>query len=197
MAAAIILGITVIVSAAGLWLSPRIIEWNLFRPYWLLRRRQFWTPLGSVLVHADLAHLLFNAMTFWFFAFPLERLIGSVRFLALYAAGILASDTGTYFRHRRDPDYACLGASGAILAVLFASIVYFPRQSIVILPIPLPIPAPLFAVGYLAYSFYAARHPRGRINHEAHFNGAWAGLLFVAVTDPQAWQRAWQMLYYR
>ncbi len=62
---------------------------------------------------------------------------------------------------------------------------------------PLPIPAPLFAVCYLLYSFYAARHPRGRINHEAHFNGAWAGLAFVALTDPAAWQRALQSLYYR
>ena len=74
--------------------------------------------------------------------------------------------------------------------MLFASIVYFPRQSIMIMPIPLPIPAPLFAVGYLFYSFYAARQQRGRINHEAHFDGALAGLAFVAVTDPHAWQRA-------
>jgi membrane associated rhomboid family serine protease len=197
MAAALILAVTVIVSLAGLWISPRIIQWNLFRPYWLLRRRQYWTPIGSVFVHADLPHLLFNSLTFWFFAFRLEQLIGSGRFLALYAVGIAASDAGTYFKHRNDPDYACLGASGAILAVLFASIVYYPRQSIMILPLPIPIPAPLFAVCYLLYSFYAGRHPRGRINHEAHFNGAWAGLLFVALTDPSAWQRALQSLYYR
>jgi membrane associated rhomboid family serine protease len=58
------------------------------------------------------------------------------------------------------------------------------------LPIPLPIPAPLFAIGYLAYTFYAARAQRGRINHDAHFDGALAGLAFVAVTDPSAWERA-------
>jgi membrane associated rhomboid family serine protease len=197
MAATIILTLTIVVSLAGLSVAPRIIAWNLFRPYWFLRRRQYWTPLGSVLVHADLAHLLFNSLTFWAFAFRLEHLIGPWRLLALYACGIAASDTGTWFRHRNDPDYACLGASGAILAVLFASVVYYPRQSIMILPLPLPIPAPLFAVCYLLYSFYAARHPHGRINHEAHFNGAWAGLLFVALTDPAAWQRALQALYYR
>ena len=195
MAAAVILGVTIVVSLLGLWAAPRIIERNLFRPFWFLPRRQYWTAITSGFIHADLGHLLFNSLTYWFFAFPLERVIGSARFVALYFIGLVASNTGTYFKHRRDADYACLGASGAILAVLFASIVYFPRQSIMIMPIPLPIPAPLFAVGYLAYTFYAARAQRGRINHDAHFDGALAGLAFVAVTDPGALLRAWHIVF--
>ena len=190
MAAQSVLALTVLVSLAGLWASPRIIERSLFRPYWFLPRRQYLTAVSSAFVHADLGHLLFNALTFWFFAPRLERAIGSLHFLALYAFGLAASDAGTYLKHRADPDYACLGASGAILAVLFASIVYFPRQSIFVLPLPVPIPAPLFALCYLVYTYYAGRHPRGRINHEAHFNGALAGLAFVAVTDFSAWKHA-------
>jgi membrane associated rhomboid family serine protease len=195
MAAAVIFGITLLVSLLGLWAAPWIIAQNLFRPFWFLPRRQYWTAISSGFVHADLGHLLFNALTYWFFAFPLQRVIGSGRFVALYLIGLIASDTGTYFKHRRDPDYACLGASGAILAVLFASIVYFPSQSIMIMPIPLPIPAPLFAIGYLAYTFYAARAQRGRINQDAHFYGALAGLAFVGVTDPAAWQRAANIVF--
>jgi membrane associated rhomboid family serine protease len=190
MATLIILVITVVTSLAGLWFSPRLIERNLFRPYLFLRAHQYWTAVGSALVHANLSHLLLNAMTFWFFALPLERVIGSLRLTALYAFGLAISDAGTWVRYRNDPNYASLGASGAILAVLFAAIVYFPRQSIFILPIPVPIPAPLFAVCYLLFSFYSTRHPHGRINHAAHFDGALAGLAFVAVTDPHAWQRA-------
>jgi membrane associated rhomboid family serine protease len=192
MAATIIFGVTVAVSLLGLLAAPWIIDRNLFRPFWFLPRRQYWTAVTSGFVHADFAHLLFNSVTYWFFAFPLERAIGTPRFVALYFVGLVASNIGTYFKHRRDPDYACLGASGAILAVLFASIVYFPRQSIMIMPIPLPIPAPLFAIGYLVYTFYAARRGRGRINHDAHFDGALAGLAFVAVTDPAAWESAWR-----
>jgi membrane associated rhomboid family serine protease len=194
MAATIILGVTVAVSLLGLLGAPWIIERNLFRPFWFVPRRQYWTAISSGFVHADLAHLLFNSVSYWFFAFPLERVIGTPRFTALYFTGLVASNTGTYFKHRHDPDYACLGASGAILAVLFASILYFPRQSIMIMPIPLPIPAPLFAIGYLVYTFLAARRPRGRINHDAHFDGALAGLAFVAVTDPAAWASAWRMI---
>jgi membrane associated rhomboid family serine protease len=194
MASILILGLTVIVSLTGLWFAPALIERNLFRPYWFLRSRQYWTAVGSALVHGSLAHLLLNALSFWFFAVPLERAIGSLRLAVLYVFGLAVSDAGTWFRHRNDPNYACLGASGAILAVLFASIVYFPSQKILILPIPIPIPAPLFAVGYLLFSFYAGRRPRGRINHEAHFDGALAGLLFVALTDPSAWLRALSLL---
>ncbi|MFI4867785.1 MAG: rhomboid family intramembrane serine protease [Steroidobacterales bacterium] len=190
MAATIILGVTVTVSLLGLWVAPWVVERNLLRPFWFLPRRQYWTAVTSGFIHADLGHLLFNGLTYWFFAFPLERVIGTARFAALYFIGLVASSTGTYFKHRRDPDYACLGASGAILAVLFASIVYFPQQSIMIMPIPVPIPAPLFAVGYLVYTFYAAQRARGRINHDAHFDGALAGLAFVALTDPSAWARA-------
>ncbi len=109
--------------------------------------------------------------------------------MALYFIGLVLSDLGTWVKHRNDADYASLGASGAILAVLFASIVYFPDQSLFIIPIPVPIPAPLFAVLYLAYSWWSSRQNRGRINHDAHIGGALTGLAFVAVTDPGAYRR--------
>ena len=184
--ALVIFAATLVASLAGLYAKPQIIERSLFRPYWFLRRRQYDTIVTSGFVHADLPHLIFNMVTFWFFAFPLERQIGPVRFALLYFLALGVSDLGTYFKHRDNPQYASLGASGAISAVLFAAIVYFPWMELFIIPIPLPIPAPLFAVGYVAYSWYSARQARGRINHDAHLGGALFGLLFVLVTDPAA-----------
>jgi len=189
-ASAVLLAVTVLASLAALTRWPALLQHGVFRPYWLLRQRQWATPVTSAFLHADLAHLLFNAFTFWAFAFGLERRIGTPRFLALYAVGIAVSSAGTWWRHRQDPAYQCLGASGAILAVLFASIVYFPTASLFILPIPVPIPAPLFALGYLGYSVWASRQSHGRINHDAHLWGALAGLAFVAVTDAGAFAGA-------
>jgi membrane associated rhomboid family serine protease len=192
----LLLGIMTLASIAGLTFAPVLLQRSLFRPYWLVPRREYATLITSGFMHASFAHLAFNAFTFWSFGRALEGAIGSQRFLVLYLLGLLVSNGGTWLKHRADPNYASLGASGAILAVLFASVVYFPTQSLYILPLPVPIPAPWFAVGYLAYSWYASRYLRGRVNHDAHFSGAIAGLVFVALTDPDAWRRAISLAFH-
>ncbi|MDR2215113.1 MAG: rhomboid family intramembrane serine protease [Nevskiaceae bacterium] len=166
----------------------------LFRPYNFARGKDRVTALTSGFVHADLPHLLFNMITLWFFGRPLEARIGTPAFVLLYALGLALSLVGTLRKHRNDPQYATLGASGAISAVLFAAIVYFPTMSLFIIPIPFPIPAPLFGVGYLVYSWWSSRQNRGRINHDAHFSGALVGLVFVALTNPGAYARALNMI---
>jgi membrane associated rhomboid family serine protease len=196
--AAVLFIATAAISALGLWVTPGIVRLAALRPYWLVRHSEYWRLISSGFVHADVSHLFFNLLTFYFFAFALERRIGTAHFVTLYVLGLLLSNLGTSYRHRDEPDYATLGASGAISAVLFAAILYFPTSSLYILPIPVPIPAPVFAVLYLAYSYYQSRHSAGRINHDAHIGGALTGLAFVAVTDPAAYGhlieaiRAWR-----
>lgn len=190
----VILAVTCIASLAGLYGAPQLIRRSLFRPYWLVRQSEYLTLVTSGFMHADIGHLLFNMITFYSFGPLLERRIGTTTFLALYFTGLLTGNIGTYIYHRSDPKYACLGASGAILAVLFASIVYFPQQRLFILPIPIPIPAPLFAIGYLAFTYYSARQQRGNINHSAHLSGALAGLAFVAFMDPGAYANVMALL---
>jgi len=175
----------VVASVTGL-LSSRLLERAVLRPYLIARRSDYWRLLTSGFVHADITHLLFNLITFYSFAFTLERVIGTARFISLYFCGLLASGIGTCIKHRDEPNYSSLGASGAILAVLFASIVYSPRSRLLVLPIPVPIPAPLFAVAYLAWSYYSSRNSKDRINHDAHIAGALTGIAFVALIDPQS-----------
>ncbi|HXR50882.1 MAG TPA: rhomboid family intramembrane serine protease [Steroidobacteraceae bacterium] len=194
IASLVILVSNIGLSLAGLFFAPRLIERCLFRPYEFAQGRGRITIVTSGFVHADLSHLLFNMITFWYFGVPLEWRIGTPMFVLLYVAGLLLSQYGSYRKHRDDPGYATLGASGAISAVLFAYIVYWPTHSLYMFFIPLPIPAPLFGVGYLAYSIWSAKQNRGRINHDAHLGGALAGLAFVALFDPGAYVRAWELV---
>lgn len=189
IAAPLIMALTIGLSLFGLFRSPRIIDLCLFRPYYFLRKKQYDTMILSGFVHADVSHLLFNMFTFYFFAFTMERYIGTLSFLFLYFFGLVVSHTCTWYKHRNDAGYASLGASGAVSAVLFAYIVYFPTTTLIIFPIPVPIPAFLFAIGYVGYSYWASMKNSGRINHDAHLCGAISGLIFVAATDPGAFAR--------
>lgn len=192
-ATAALLCVIVGFSALALWTAPKMLERNLLRPYWMLKERDYSTLITSGFIHGDGTHLLFNALTLFFFGPDLEMRIGTTRFLALYFIGLVLSSLGTVYKQRNNPDYAALGASGAILAVLFAYIVYFPTRTLY-LYFALPIPAVLFAFGYMAYSWWASRHRRDNINHDAHLDGALTGLLFVGITDFAAWRQAFRML---
>ena len=192
--AATLFAVTIIASVIG-FSSPQLIERSLFRPYSFLRDKQYDTIYMSGFVHADAGHLFVNMLTFYFFAFDLEKRIGTVTFLVLYFFGLVVSESWTYFKHKDDPTYASLGASGAIAAVMFAYIVYNPTARLMMLPLPVPIPAPLFAVGYVAYEFWAGRRQRVRVNHDAHLCGAVGGVAFVALSDPAAIRRLTEFVF--
>src|ERR1044072_6871058 len=123
-----LLALIVAVSALGLLPAPGIIERNLLRPYRVVKNGEYSTLITCGFVHADFGHLLFNSLTLYFFGPNLERTIGTQRFVLLYFLALIVSSAGTVIKQRRNPDYASLGASGALLGVLFAYIVYYPTN---------------------------------------------------------------------
>jgi membrane associated rhomboid family serine protease len=188
-----LLALFVVVSILGLRVWPQIIERNLLRPYRVVKHREYGPVITHGFIHADFLHLFMNGLTMFFFGPPLERVIHTPKFVALYFIALVLTSLGSIYKHRNNPDYASLGASGAIMAVMFAFIVYYPTSTILYFGIP--IPAPLFAGGYVAYSWWASKNTQSRIAHDAHLDGAFVGLLFVAITDFRAWERALRLVF--
>ncbi|MDX1958589.1 MAG: rhomboid family intramembrane serine protease [Leptospiraceae bacterium] len=150
-------------------------EKYLFTPNKLSRGLNIEGSILSNFSHADFTHFLFNMITLYYFGRVVEILNGSIAFLIVYIVSGIASHALVYYLKKDDIGYRSLGASGAISGILFASIVLLPQMKISFLFIPIPIPSPVYAVLYVAMSFYFMGS--GNISHEAHLGGALAGFL--------------------
>ncbi|WP_316816672.1 rhomboid family intramembrane serine protease [Pedobacter nyackensis] len=156
----------------------------MLHPYSVSRRDKLYTLITSGFIHADWMHLIFNMITFFSFGFALERYIGSLNFGIIYFVSLIASDIPSVIKHKDDMWYNSLGASGAISAVLFSCILFFPFSTMYIMPIPIPIWAIVFGPLYLVYCVYAAKQAGDNINHDAHFFGALSGLILTVLLVP-------------
>lgn len=151
---------------------------------------EFYRFITSGLVHADIMHLAFNMFTLYFFGPYAERfytvLFGDpnhIKFIILYVGGLICSSIYSYFKHKDNPSYMALGASGAVSGVLFATILLDPWNWLLIFGI-IPVPAILFGVAYLIYSAKMAKEGKDNIGHDAHFYGAIFGLVITLAFGP-------------
>ena len=163
-----------------------------FNAYAVWHRRQWHRMFSYGLVHAGWGHLLFNMLTLYFFGTVVEKYFvaafgspqGAILYVVLYVTALAVSSIGDLFKFRDNIDYSAVGASGAVSAVLFASILFEPRMGIYIFFIPIPIPGYIFAPLYLLYCWYMARRNIDNIGHSAHFWGAVYGLAFPLLCRP-------------
>jgi membrane associated rhomboid family serine protease len=178
----ILIVINAVISFAA-FSNQKIMEVGMFMPYRAIRKNTWYELITSGFLHGGITHLLFNMITLFFFGPILERSIGETHFLILYFTGLLASSLPSLYRHKDNPQYATIGASGAVESVLFAFIVIFPFEKIFLIFIPIGIPAILFGTLFVAYSIWASKK-EGKINHEAHIGGAAWGIIYMFAFVP-------------
>ena len=180
------------------WQNPTVLSRWMFNAYQIARRNEYWRFITSGFVHADWGHLIFNMISLYFFGQLMEQVMGSAYYLTLYLVGIIVSEIPSYLRHRNNPNYNSLGASGGVAAVVFAGIVFFPLNPIYIFFIPIGIPGFLFGLLYMLYSYYEARRGGSYVNHSAHLWGALFGVAFAVLLFPGALPNFFdQILSYR
>lgn len=151
----------------------------MLHPYSVHRGERIYSIFTSGLIHKDYGHLFMNMLSYYFFAFTLERRIGSWQFAILYVASLALSDLSTILKHKDHFWYNSLGASGAVSAVVFSYILFEPLATFYLF-FAIPINSVIFGILYLIYSAQAARQS-GTINHDAHFFGALAGIIITII----------------
>ena len=183
----LIIVITCAVSLVALG-NPKMLSSLLLWPPAVTRQHEYHRLLSYGLVHGDLTHLAFNMVTLYFFGslvegFYNERL-GPFGFAIFYVLGLLASILPSWWRHRNDTEYRSLGASGSVMAVLFAFILFDPWATLGIFFV-IPMPAIVFAVLYVGYTIWSDRRGADRINHNAHLWGAVYGVAATLLIEPR------------
>jgi membrane associated rhomboid family serine protease len=125
-------------------------------------------------------------LSYYFFAFSLSEFVGGSKFLLIYLGSLIIANIPSLVKHKHEQDYRSIGASGAISGVIFSYILFSPMSKMMIYPVPVPLPAYIFAVLYLAWSYFAARQARDFVNHDAHFWGALAGVILTLILRPDS-----------
>lgn len=177
---------TILISLLAFDKESVVFKKFILHPWGLTRGQRIYSIVMYGFIHADYMHLLFNMITFYFFAFYLEARTGHLNFAIIYFGSLIISVLSTIYKHKDDFDYRSLGASGAVSAVILSAVIYEPASRIYLFFIPIGIPSPVFALLYIGYSYYASKNRYGNIAHEAHLWGAISGIALTILLDPNA-----------
>lgn len=168
----------------------------LFNPYQVVHNKEWYRLFTHAFIHdkQNIFHLIFNMYVLYSFGEIVETILinelgalGIAYYLFIYIGGIAAASLPALARHKDNYAYNAVGASGAVSAVLFASIAFMPfTGGIGIIFLPFTINPLLFGVLYLAYEIYMDKKSNDNVAHDAHTWGAVFGFLFTLIFVPGA-----------
>ncbi len=186
----VIIAVTVAVSMAALN-NQRLFDNLLFQPFVMHEKKDWFRFISHGFVHGSIMHLVVNMYVLWMFGTAVEHAYAELTgrdallpYLVLYIGGIVLSSLPGYFKHRMDPSYRAVGASGATSAVVFSFILLHPDTKLMLIFLPIPMAAWIFGGLYLAYEWYMSKRGSDGIAHDAHYFGALYGIAFTALLRP-------------
>lgn len=137
-----------------------------------------WTIITSMFMHGGVAHLFFNMYALFLFGPLVEQRIGWKRFIVIYfISGIVAAIGFVAFQELiLGVTASALGASGAIMAVLGLTIMFFPHLKVLFFFI---VPMSLRTAGiiFVLIDVFGLFHNTG-IASSAHLAGLAVGLIY-------------------
>src|SRR5690554_231247 len=178
----------------GIIIVNILVSYKGFNNYGFFRKYEFhignilkgekYRMLSSAFLHADMMHLLFNMLTFYFFAPWVIGTLGNWPFLLIYFGSLFLGNFLTLYLEKDNYNYRAVGASGAVTGVIYSAILFNPDAKLYLF-FAIPIPAYLFGIGYLLYSIYGMKTKNDNIGHTAYFGGAIGGYFITLFLVPQ------------
>jgi membrane associated rhomboid family serine protease len=189
-----IIGVTVLISYLA-FQNHDLFSKLQFNAAQIIHRKEYYRLVSHAFIHANWTHLGVNMLVLYFFGRNIDAYFGyyfgnraTAYFVLLYFGGILASNIWSLIKHKNNYYYNAVGASGAVSAVLFATIFFNPWDLLYLFAV-LPIPGILFALGYLFYSYRMSKNQSDNVAHDAHFLGAVFGFIFPILLKPDLFDR--------
>lgn len=144
---------------------------------------RLWQMVTYGFMHGGVMHIVLNMYALYMFGSLLEGVMGARRFAVYYFTCLVAAAVAQlavvyFFEPGRM--FPTVGASGAIFGLLGAFAMLFPREKLMLIPIPVPISAWLFVTLYgLAELIFGITGTVAGVAHFAHLGGLVAGLALL------------------
>ena len=134
-----------------------------------------WQPLTYMFFHGGITHLFFNMFLLWMFGNQLQKLWGPIKFLTYY----LTTGIGAGILIYLFSDGVTIGASGAVMAILFAYGYIYPNQMLFLWFIPMKAKHAILILIFMEIAQELSRNPLDNISHIGHLGGMLIGFLYL------------------
>jgi len=134
-----------------------------------------WQLVSYAFLHGNFPHILLNMYALFMFGGMVERVLGTRRFIWLYAASILSAGLVQLLVTSMMDSYEIsytVGASGGVFGVMLAFAMLYPHSRLYIIPIPIPLKAWVLVAGYAAIELTSGvTRSNSGVAHFAHLGG--------------------------
>lgn len=165
-----------------------------------IKAGKVWTLFTYSFLHStsNFLHIIGNLLGIYFIGRVLEPILGSRRFLWLYAATVATGGAFWILTHWSGGGGAAIGASAGVAGLFVVFACFYPNQPMTfllffILPITLKPKYVAFALlgielmGFVFYEVLGAVSPFASIAHSAHLGGMFAGWIYFRYIHSSNW----------
>lgn len=168
--------------------GEHVLPWLACPADWTLLALRPWTLLTSVFVHAGFWHLLFNMLMLYCIGVMFLRHFSGRKLLVIYLIGGIVGNLVYITCYHIFPVFApyipqssCVGASGAIMAIMFSLLIYQPNYRLQIWPFVTSkgIALKWIALIFVVIDMLGISKGANAGGHFAHLGGAIFGSLYA------------------